>query len=96
MTIDNELLKKLETLSYLNIDDSKRDEIMSQLSEILSFVDNLSELDTEGLQTTFNMINAGTTLREDIAVDNSTVSQSILANAPKSDNDFFIVDNIIE
>ena len=44
MQIDDALLNKLEKLSSLKIGDEKRDEIKRQLSEILSFVDVLGEL----------------------------------------------------
>ncbi|MDX1295756.1 MAG: Asp-tRNA(Asn)/Glu-tRNA(Gln) amidotransferase subunit GatC, partial [Sulfurimonadaceae bacterium] len=41
MTVDDALLTRLEKLSYVKIADDKREEIIGQLSEILTFVDNL-------------------------------------------------------
>ena len=41
MKIDNELLQKLEKLSSLKISDEKREGVINQLSEIVSFVENL-------------------------------------------------------
>ncbi len=96
MQIDDALLKKLEKLSYLEIADDKREEIISQLSEIVSFVDNLSELDTTDLDPTFGMTDKGTTLRQDQASSSAEVSASILKNAPHSEDNFFIVPKIIE
>ena len=40
MQIDNALLQRLEKLSHLKVADDKREEIIGQLSEIVSFVDN--------------------------------------------------------
>jgi len=94
--IDDALLKKLEKLSYLEIADDKREEIISQLSEIVSFVDNLSELDTTDLDPTFGMTDKGTALREDQTSSSTEVSASILKNAPHSEDNFFIVPKIIE
>ena len=45
MQIDDTLLNKLEKLSALQISDEKREEVKKQLSEIVSFVDILNELD---------------------------------------------------
>lgn len=45
MQIDDALLSKLEKLSSLKTNDDKREEIKRQLSEIVSFVDVLNELD---------------------------------------------------
>jgi len=94
--IDDALLKKLEKLSYLEIADDKREEIISQLSEIVSFVDNLSELDTTDIDPTFGMTDKGTSLREDTTSSSKEVSESILRNAPQSEDNFFIVPKIIE
>ncbi len=96
MQIDDALLKKLEKLSYLEIADEKREEIISQLSEIVSFVDNLSELETNDIDPTFSMTDKGTSLREDIPASSKEVSDSILSNAPESEDNFFIVPKIIE
>ena len=96
MQINDELLQKLEKLSYLKIDDDKREQIISQLSEIVNFVDNLSELDTDGVDGTFAMSDAATPLREDIAKCNQEINDAILSHAPNSADHFFVVPKIIE
>jgi len=96
MQIDDALLTKLEKLSYLKISEDKREEVIKQLSEIVSFVDNLSELDTTDLNPTFGMTDKGTLLREDTPSSSKSVSESILSNAPLSEDNFFIVPKIIE
>jgi len=96
LQIDDALLTKLEKLSYLEISEDKRKEVISQLSEIVSFVDNLSELETKDLDPTFSMTDKGTQLRMDEAKSSKEVSQSILENSPLSEDNFFIVPKIIE
>ena len=96
MQIDDALLTKLEKLSYLEISKEKRQEVISQLSEIVSFVDNLSELETKDLDPTFSMTDKGTQLRMDEIKSSKEVSQSILKNSPLSEDNFFIVPKIIE
>ena len=96
MQVDDALLVKLEKLSFLKIADNKREEIISQMSEIVSFVDNLSELNTDGVDDSFAMSDASTFLREDTASCNTNVNDEILKNAPKSGDHFFIVPKIIE
>ena len=96
MTINDELLQKLETLSSLKIEDNKRVETIKQLSEIVNFVENLNELNLEENEATFTTIDTSTPLREDIPhVDNTTI-KTILKYAPKSSDTFFIVPKIIE
>ncbi|MBA1432531.1 MAG: Asp-tRNA(Asn)/Glu-tRNA(Gln) amidotransferase subunit GatC [Epsilonproteobacteria bacterium] len=96
MQVDDALLSRLEKLSYLKINDEKRQEIIEQLSEIVGFVDNLSELDTANVDASFAMSDAATPLREDKVESNPSIHDAILKNAPKSADDFFIVPKIIE
>jgi len=94
--IDNTVLEKLEKLSMLKIEEDKKEELAGQLTEILAYVENLAELDTDNLDSTFSTLSGGTPLREDRANTNVEISQSIFSHAPKAENDFFIVPKIIE
>jgi aspartyl-tRNA(Asn)/glutamyl-tRNA(Gln) amidotransferase subunit C len=96
MQVDDTLLEKLEKLSYLKVDESKRDEIKEQLSEIVSFVDNLSELNTDGVDDKFSMDDRATFARDDIPSCDTDINDDILKNAPRSDDHFFVVPKIIE
>jgi len=96
MQIDDTVLAKLETLSHLRVDEDKKEEIKEQLSNILSYIDNLNELDTERLSASFSTLDGGTPLREDTPKDKSDISKNILSHAPNAEDDFFIVPAIIE
>jgi aspartyl-tRNA(Asn)/glutamyl-tRNA(Gln) amidotransferase subunit C len=96
MQVDDTLLTRLEKLSYLKISDDKRGEIIEQLSEIVSFVDNLSELNTQDVDAVFAMDDRATPLREDVVASDPQIAQDILKHAPQSADDFFIVPKIIE
>ncbi|DAB31375.1 MAG TPA: Asp-tRNA(Asn)/Glu-tRNA(Gln) amidotransferase GatCAB subunit C [Sulfurospirillum sp. UBA11407] len=96
MKIDNDLLKKLETLSSLEISEEKRDGVIEQLSEIVAFVENLNELNLENEEATFTTVAGGTPMREDEPCVNPQVRQIILNNAPQREDGFFVVPKIIE
>ena len=96
MQVDDALLSKLEKLSFLKVDENKREEIIAQLSEIVSFVDNLSELNTDGVDDKFAMSENASLLREDVANVDTSINDAIINNAPKSADHFFIVPKIIE
>ena len=96
VTIDNTVLEKLEKLSMLKIEDNKKEELATQLTEILTYIENLNELDTDNLDPSFSTLSGGTPLREDSPKNNPDVSQSIFRHAPHAENDFFIVPKIIE
>ena len=96
MQVDDALLTRLEKLSFLKVSDDKREEMIGQLSEIVSFVDNLSELDTEGVDDKFAMSDEATFVRKDVPLCNKDINDEILKNAPLSGDHFFIVPKIIE
>ena len=96
MQIDNTVLAKLEKLSHLRIDDSKKEDVKEQLTNILAYIDNLNELDTDALSATFSTLDGGTPLREDAPRESTTIAADILAHAPEAKDDFFIVPAIIE
>ena len=96
MQIDNTVLAKLEKLSHLHVDDDKKEEIIQQLTEIVSYVENLAELDTDHLDASFSTLEGGTPMRQDIIDSDPSISESILKNAPRSEDGFFVVPAIIE
>ena len=96
MQIDNTLLDKLEKLSYLRIAEEKKEEVMGQLTDILGYIENLSELDTDTLSPTFSTLEGGTPMREDTPREPNDIAKEILSHAPKAEDDFFIVPAIIE
>ena len=93
MKIDENLVKRLENLSMVEIDD--KNAMAKDLAEIVEFVEMLNELDTENIDATFSTLNSPTPLRDDIPVKNEVIGE-ILQNAPKSKEGFFIVPKIIE
>jgi len=96
MQIDDTVLAKLEKLSHLRIDESKKEEVKEQLSGILAYIDNLNELDTQSLSSAFSTLDGGTPLRADNPRETNEIAKDILAHAPQGRDDFFIVPAIIE
>lgn len=92
MLIDEKLLERLEKLSSLKLSKEERQTLLAEFDDILKFVDNLNEIDTNNLK--INNLNY-TPLREDIP-EKSEVIESILENAPSRSKHFFSVPKIIE
>ena len=94
--IDDKLLTKLENLSMVEIDESKRGEFLNSLAEIVSFVENLNELDLKNEEASFTTLSGGTPFREDVPSRDPQIIKDILKHAPKVQNNFFEVPKIIE
>ncbi len=96
MTVDDKLIAKLAKLSSLEIEDSKKENLKSELADIINFVENLNEIDVSNIEATFSTIEGGTPLREDVAKQDLELSNHILKHAPKSEDGYFVVPKIIE
>ena len=96
MKIDETLLRKLETLSALRIEESKRESMISEIGKIVDFVENLNELDLDNEEASFSTIAGGTPMRADSPQNDPEIIQTILEHAPKREGGFFVVPKIIE
>jgi len=96
MTIDDKTIDKLAKLSSLQIDEEQKESLKSELADIVNFVENLNEVDVSHVDATFTTIEGGQLLREDIVDANEDTTQRIMQNAPKAEENYFIVPQIIE
>ena len=96
MTVDDKLIDKLAKLSSLEINESKKEHLKSELGDIINFFENLNEIDVSQIDATFTTVEGGTPLREDVAKQDLELSKHILDHAPKSEDGYFIVPKIIE
>jgi aspartyl-tRNA(Asn)/glutamyl-tRNA(Gln) amidotransferase subunit C len=96
MTIDNTTIDKLAKLSSLDISDDKKDVLSKELADIVSFVENLNEIDVSHVDATFTTIEGGQPLREDKSFKEDGLTQRIMQNSPKSEENYFVVPAIIE
>jgi aspartyl-tRNA(Asn)/glutamyl-tRNA(Gln) amidotransferase subunit C len=82
-------------LARLDLDDAELESLRGDLSSILTYVEKLAELDTKGVEPTSHVVAMETPFRED-AVTNEPNPEAALANAPRRDDNFFVVPAIIE
>lgn len=94
--VDDNLITRLEKLSSVKIEDDKKEQLKSDISQMLEFVNNLNEVDVSNVEAISSVIEGGTPFREDIAVSSKEISDAILKNAPKSEDNYFVVPKIIE
>lgn len=96
MTIDDQTIAKLAKLSSLEIDESKKEHLKEELADIVNFVENLNEIDVSSVDATFTTLSGGQPMREDIVNSDVELSSHIMKHAPKSEDNYFIVSQIIE
>jgi aspartyl-tRNA(Asn)/glutamyl-tRNA(Gln) amidotransferase subunit C len=96
MSIDSKTIDKLAKLSSLEISEDRKEELKVELAEIVTFVENLNDIDVSGVEATFTNIKGGQPLREDTINASKKISDHIMSHAVKTENNYFIVPTIIE
>jgi aspartyl-tRNA(Asn)/glutamyl-tRNA(Gln) amidotransferase subunit C len=82
-------------LARLHLDDAEKARMAEQLAKILTYIDALSELDTEGVAPTTHAVPVVNVMRDD-ETRPCVPRAEMLANAPDRAGDFFRVPRIIE
>jgi aspartyl-tRNA(Asn)/glutamyl-tRNA(Gln) amidotransferase subunit C len=93
MKVDKNTLKKIAHLARLEIREDQEDAMLESLSEILTWVEKLNEIDTEGVEPLTNMSLETNMLRED-KVTGHLDREKALKNAPDKDSKYIRVPKI--
>jgi aspartyl-tRNA(Asn)/glutamyl-tRNA(Gln) amidotransferase subunit C len=94
MKIDPELVDKVAALANLEFDEREKQDFAAQFAEIVRFVEQLSEVETTGIESDDIHGRPDNVLAEDAAEKRLNRDQA-LANAPERDGEFFLVPKVI-
>jgi len=94
MTIDEETVDKIAHLARLELTGDEKQEMIVDMNKILGFMDKLNEINTAGIEPLIYMTNQINGFREDV-VKQEITHEEALQNAPKHDEDFFLVPKVI-
>ena len=95
MSIDKDTVVRIARLSRIAMEDDALEPMAQELNGILAWVEELSEVDTEGVEPMTGAIAATLPQREDSA-EAGAPTDDLLANAPEADDDFFVVPKVVE
>ncbi|MFN8206757.1 MAG: Asp-tRNA(Asn)/Glu-tRNA(Gln) amidotransferase subunit GatC [Bacteroidales bacterium] len=95
MKLDDKLLDHLSTLSRLRFEQHEREQIRHDLTEMLSFVDKLKEVDTGELEPLIFMNDRTNVMRADETKTGLSPDEA-LANAPDRQGNFFRVPKVLK
>ncbi len=95
MKIDSATVDKIAELAKLEFDATSKEEIIKDLSRIITFVEKLNELDTENVEPLVYMTDEVNVLREDEVKQDISQKEALL-NAPKKDSDYFKAPKVLE
>jgi aspartyl-tRNA(Asn)/glutamyl-tRNA(Gln) amidotransferase subunit C len=94
MNIQKKDVLNVANLSRLNLDEKVVEKIALQIEDILKYVETLNEVNTENIEPTFHVISKTNAFRDDTLHEHA-IKEDVLLNAPQSDDDNFIVPQVI-
>jgi aspartyl-tRNA(Asn)/glutamyl-tRNA(Gln) amidotransferase subunit C len=95
MSLDPATVRRIAKLSRIGFDDSELARLQVELSGIMGWVEQLSELDVEGVEPISGVGQAALRMREDIVTETDS-TETVLSNAPDRAGPFYSVPKVIE
>ena len=95
MKISVEQVRHVASLARLDLADDELESLAEDMGRILSYVEKLGELDTDGVEPTSHVVAMETPYRDDVVTSKPSTDDA-LANAPEREDNFFVVPSIIE
>lgn len=88
-------VRKIAKLSRLHVEDAQLQPIAEDLNGILGWIEQLGEVDVEGVEPMTSAVDMAAPMRSDDVSDGGK-RDAVLQNAPKSDDGFFVVPRSVE
>jgi len=95
MSVNTEQVRHIAKLARIAMSDAEIEALVPELNNILGWVEQLGEVDTDGVEPLTAVIDQSLRLRDD-AVTDGDCRDDVLANAPAAEHGFFAVPKVIE
>lgn len=95
MKIDHEALQKIAHLARLEVKPEEEADLLASMDSVLTWMEQLDEVDTEGVEPLTHMSEEVNNWREDVA-QNTLSREKALENAPSQDGTYIKVPKVIE
>ncbi|MBA3039686.1 MAG: Asp-tRNA(Asn)/Glu-tRNA(Gln) amidotransferase subunit GatC [Alphaproteobacteria bacterium] len=95
MSVDLKTVKRVAHLARIALSEDEAERMMGELNGILGFVEQLSEVDVTGVEPMTSVTPMAMKKRQDVVTDGGK-ADDIVANAPETDRNFFLVPKVVE
>ena len=95
MSVTKDDVRKVARLSRIAVADEKLDALAEELNGIMGWIEQLNEVDVEGVEPLTSVVETRLPMRTDEVTDGNR-REDVLANAPKSDEGFYVVPRSVE
>ncbi len=95
MAIDAATVRKVARLARIAEPEEKLEALAKELTGIMSWIEQLNEVDTDGVEPMTSAVAATLPMREDVVTEGGDATK-VLSNAPKTVDGFYVVPKVVE
>jgi aspartyl-tRNA(Asn)/glutamyl-tRNA(Gln) amidotransferase subunit C len=95
MSLDPATVRRIAKLARIRIEESQLPQLERELNGILGWIEQLNEVNVEGVEPLTGGAQMALKLRDDVVTDGG-ISEQVLANAPDRVGDFYTVPKVVE
>lgn len=95
MSVDDKTVRRIATLARIALSEDKVAPMAQALNDILSWVEQLKEIDVEGVPPMTSVVEHRLRMREDVVTEGNA-ADSLMKNAPGAEDHFFVVPKVVE
>lgn len=95
MSVDAATVRRIAHLARIAVKDDEVSHLQGELNAMLAFIEQLAEVDVEGVEPMTSVAPMQMKKRKDV-VDDGGIPDNVLANAPAAEDHFFLVPKVVE
>ncbi len=95
MSVDAATVRRIAHLARIAVDDGEIEHLRGEINSILGFIEQLKEANVEGVEPMTSVAPMKLLLREDKVTEGGDAAR-VLANAPQTEEGFFVVPKVVE
>ena len=95
MSVDKDTVRRIARLARLALEEERVEPMVQELNGILAWVEQLKEVDIEGVAPLTSVVEQRLKMREDVVTDGGN-ADALMANAPQGEEHFFVVPKVVE
>jgi aspartyl-tRNA(Asn)/glutamyl-tRNA(Gln) amidotransferase subunit C len=95
MSVDSDTVRRVAHLARIAVAEGEVESLRGELNAILAFVEQLGEVDVDGVEPMTSVTPMTMEMRQDQVTDGG-IADAIIANAPAHEHHFFLVPKVVE
>jgi aspartyl-tRNA(Asn)/glutamyl-tRNA(Gln) amidotransferase subunit C len=95
MSVDKDTVRRIARLARLALEEERVQPMVQELNGILAWVEQLKEVDIEGVAPLTSVVERRLKMREDVVTDGGN-ADALMINAPGGEDHFFVVPKVVE